>query len=129
MANQPRTIQEELTQITDEFRVMHARVNGQTHAQAARPKGRDHSHKLQRAALTRWNCQTLAQYKTVHAKALRATMFQIRDQATKTDPNTLWGQQLAATHELLRLMHEQTPTFGKNSEHMRDATVRQIQGP
>lgn len=129
MGKQPQNIQEEITQITDEFRVMHARINGETHTQASRAEGKHYSHKMQRQALTRWNCKTLDEYKAKHANALRATMFQIRDHATKADPTTHWYEQLIIAHEMFRLMHEQTPMFDK---HMRDATaptVPQFQGP
>lgn len=126
MAKQPRNVWEELTQITDEFRIMHARVNGETHAQAARTEVPHYSHKLQRQALERWNCKNLHDYKKMHASALRAIMYQIREHATQTDPKSHWFEQLIISHEMFRLMHEQTPGAPPLAEPMRDATTRAI---
>ena len=108
MTKAPHNAWDELMQIINEFRYMHARINGETRTQAAKGRGMPYSVKMESAALTRWNCQTPDEYKSVHPQALRTAMSQIRETAIKTVPNTRLGQQLIISHEYLRMMLELT---------------------
>lgn len=127
MAKHQGNTWDDLIQLSDEFSVMYARVQGQTHSQAARAESPQWSVKMQKAALARWGCKNIYEYASQQPKILKTAMAELQQLGTQANQHTIWGQQLAFVHEKLRLMHT---CLTESDEHMRDATpraVRQIQ--
>ena len=119
MAKRRQTMWGDLRQLSDEFSVIYARVQGQTHAQAARAESPHWRAKMQKAALTRWGCKNIYEYAAQQPQILNTAMAELKQLGTQTNRHTASGQQLAFVHEMLRLMHT---CLAENDEHMRDAT-------